>query len=74
MRAWLEIQMGREVGTDDRWFKSKPSLDLFGGQWEAFEGIEAGVWHGKAGVLEISFWQLGGDWSRRERTGEREIS
>lgn len=39
MRAWLEIQMGREVGTDDRWFKSKPSLDLFGGQREAFEEI-----------------------------------
>lgn len=31
--------MGREVGTDDRWFKSKPSLDLFGGQREAFEEI-----------------------------------
>lgn len=30
---------GREVGTGDRWFKSKPSLDFLERQRETFEGI-----------------------------------
>lgn len=45
---------------------------LFEGQWEAFEGTEAGIWHGEAGALESSFWQPCGDWSRRDGNGERQ--